>query len=219
MNMKKKPPRIRHLIGIDEVGRGPIAGPVTLCAFLISKKDHRALRTHFRGVKDSKQLTLEQREEWHARICVQRSRGFAEYALASIGPRQIDSRGLSWAINSAVRRCLAGLRKKLAESAHFSPLKPSECLVLLDGSLKAPPEFIHQRTIIKGDEKEPIIALASIVAKVTRDRRLTRLAKIYPAYGFEVHKGYGTRSHYLKISAHGMCPLHRRSFLKNFSLK
>jgi ribonuclease HII len=226
--------KIRFLIGIDEVGRGPVAGPVTLCAFLIplrplkpliplrppkpfrnksvSELEYRKTLAHFRGVKDSKQLTADQREEWYARILAHRVSGRVDFALTSISPALIDSRGLSWAINTALKRCLTKLSK-------LHDFDPDECRILLDGSLKAPAEFIYQKTIIKGDEKEPVIALASIAAKVTRDRHMIRLAKIYPTYGFEVHKGYGTSSHYLKISAQGMCPLHRRSFLKNFSLK
>lgn len=86
--------------------------------------------------------------------------------------------------------------------------------VLLDGGLRAPVHYTNQQTIIKGDEKELVIALASIVAKVTRDKRMVALAKKFPAYGFEKHKGYGTRAHYEAIKKHGITPHHRKSFLK-----
>jgi ribonuclease HII len=88
--------------------------------------------------------------------------------------------------------------------------------ILLDGGLKAPEEYMHQETIIKGDEKEPIIALASIAAKVLRDQMMEELAEVHPEYGFENHKGYGTNEHYKAIKKHGLTAYHRRSFLSNF---
>ena len=89
-----------------------------------------------------------------------------------------------------------------------------ESLVLLDGGLKAPKEYLNQRTIIKGDEKELAIALASIVAKVTRDRLMVKLARKYPGYDLEMHKGYGTAAHYKALKNKGFSPIHRKSFLK-----
>jgi ribonuclease HII len=97
--------------------------------------------------------------------------------------------------------------EKLGVTAHRSK-------VLLDGSLKAPRRYVNQKTIIRGDDIEPVISLASICAKVLRDRKMTRLAKKYPRYGFEVHKGYGTKAHYKAIKKHGFSQEHRRSFLK-----
>jgi len=88
-----------------------------------------------------------------------------------------------------------------------------EIAVLLDGGLKAHPIFTNQETIIKGDEKEILIALASVMAKVARDREMEKLGEKYPHYGFETHKGYGTKKHYAAIRKHGFCPEHRRSFL------
>ena len=93
-------------------------------------------------------------------------------------------------------------------------LEPSECLVLLDGNLKAPKEFKNQETIVKGDEKEPVISLASIIAKVSRDRYIVDLSKKYPEYEFERHKGYGTKLHYEMLKEHGLCNIHRRTFIK-----
>jgi ribonuclease HII len=85
--------------------------------------------------------------------------------------------------------------------------------ILLDGGLRAPKLYLNQTTIIRGDESEPAIALASIAAKIRRDRHLVRLAQRYPDYGFEIHKGYGTARHYAALAQHGPCPIHRRSFL------
>ncbi len=202
----KIPKEARYLIGIDEVGRGPIAGPVTLGAFLVPVGDRAAVTLEFRGVKESKQLTATRREAWFEKICIAQKLGRVEYSLASVGPELIDSKGLSWAIRTALAECLKTLGKD-----------PQECFVLLDGSLKAPAEYLYQKTIIGGDSKVQVIALASIAAKVTRDRELVRIARKYPEYAFEIHKGYGTKSHYQKIAKYGICAIHRKSFLQKLS--
>ena len=195
----------KYLVGIDEVGRGPFAGPVAIGAFAIpfAWQDFGKI---FRGVCDSKKLTGEGREKWLSVIKKQKEKGTINYSVSFVGPKIIDSKGLSFAIRSALKSSL----KKLA-------LKPSQCLVLLDGGLKAPEQYMFQKTIIKGDEKEKIIALASIVAKVARDKKMIRCAEKYPHYGFEKHKGYGTRLHRDAIRQFGSCEIHRHSFLSNFS--
>ena len=114
----------------------------------------------------------------------------------------IDTKGLSFAIKKALSGCLqkVGVTEKDK--------------VLLDGGLKAPKEFTNQQTIIKGDEKHPIIAWASILAKVHRDNYMTKMSKKYPEYGFEKHMGYGTRLHRDAIQKHGLSSIHRKSFLR-----
>ncbi|MBI2618192.1 ribonuclease HII [Candidatus Kaiserbacteria bacterium] len=187
----------RYIIGIDEVGRGPIAGPVTVGAVCIP----RTLgRRHFKGVKDSKKLTPKQRNLWFSRIRKMRK---VHYTTSSVSSRVIDEKGIMYAIRRALHRSIARLG-----------INPRTCLVLLDGGLAAPQRFVYQRTIVKGDEKEHVIALASIIAKVTRDRKMSTLGKKYPHYGFDAHKGYGTRKHYARLRVHGSCVLHRKSFLK-----
>lgn len=197
--------RPKLLIGIDEAGRGPLAGPVAVAAFAVH--DRKALK-RFAGVKDSKQLTPKQREGWFEAIQEHASRGEAYYSVSFAMPGTIDSKGLTRSISAAIGRCLSKL-----ESAVGVPL---DAKVLLDGLLHAPKKFIDQRTIIGGDESEPLIALASICAKVSRDRRMAKLAKEFPGYGFEIHKGYGTRLHYEAIGKLGLCDAHRRRFLKGF---
>jgi ribonuclease HII len=108
------------------------------------------------------------------------------------------------------------LRKGIADGIKKLALNPKSSRVLLDGSLKAPEIFVDQETIIKGDGKEKIIGLASIMAKVTRDRYMVRVAKKYPRYQFEIHKGYGTRKHCDALERHGVSSLHRTSFCKRF---
>lgn len=190
------------LIGIDEAGRGPLAGPIAVGAFAVKSK---GILKRFRGVKDSKQLSELQREEWFREIKKQRLKGKILYAVSFSSCEVIDTKGITHATYSALNRCLKRLEKK----AFASP----ECRILLDGSLYASSRYPNQKTIIDGDAKEKIIALASICAKVTRDRKMKRLAKEFPEYGFEIHKGYGTKAHYRAIRKYGPSEAHRKSFL------
>lgn len=195
-----------HIIGVDEVGRGPLAGPVTLAAVLVrGDKSDKLFATLFKGVRDSKKLSPKIRERWYKNAVKARREGMIDFAVASSSAAVIDRVGISKAIKRAVRTCLTKLNAD-----------PKTSLVLLDGSLYAPEIFIHQRTIIKGDDKEPVIGLASIVAKVSRDRKLGQYSTLFPGYGFDVHKGYGTKLHQKALRALGPCKIHRSSFLGNF---
>lgn len=187
-------------IGIDEVGRGPLAGPVAVGALCATTK----MLKQFRRIKESKQLTPKEREAWCARMQSERGREL-QFTVSFVSAQLIDRKGIVFAIRLALARSL----KKL----HVSP---SACEVLLDGGLKAPNEYRKQKTIIKGDAKETVIAMASVVAKVLRDKRMVRLHKKYPKYGFADHKGYGTKAHYRALKKHGLSPEHRGSFLKSF---
>lgn len=191
--------KTRYLIGIDEVGRGPIAGPVAVGAFVFLTPDSHKL---FRGVKESKQLSEEKREEWFKKINDIKKIGGIDFSVIFQSEKVIDTKGLSFAIKNALKLSIKKLK-----------LNPKHCLVLLDGGLKAPEEYLYQKTIIKGDAKEKVIALASICAKVLRDRKMRKWAIKYPGYSFEINKGYGTKKHYEGIKKHGLTPLHRKSFL------
>ena len=190
-------------IGIDEVGRGPIAGPTAVAAFLL-RKSIRPPMLNGKAVplRDSKKLSPLQREAWYRVLLAEKKSGKCDFAVTMISASQIDKIGIAVAIRLALVQSLT----RVAPHTRIP--------VLLDGGLRAPNEFKKQTTIIKGDEKERAIAFASIVAKVTRDRYMTRQAKKFPMYGFEKHMGYGTRAHYAAIREYGMCVLHRRSFLK-----
>lgn len=200
--MKRK--EFKYLIGIDEVGRGPIAGPVAVGAILFPNLKSRKL---FKGVKESKQLNEKKRETWYEKILNARKNGLIDFAVTFQSEKIIDTKGLSFAIKNALKLSINKIIKK-------NKIKPDEVLVLLDGGLKAPAEFIHQQTIIKGDAKEKVIALASICAKVERDRVMHKWAQKHPEYGFDIHKGYGTRKHYESIKKHGLSSLHRKTFYK-----
>lgn len=190
----------KYIIGIDEVGRGPIAGAVAIGAVLLSAEYDKS---YFDGVKDSKKLTVKKREAWLEKIKAECDEGRAKYIVSFIGEKHIDDYGI-----------VSALRKATDDALSRLFVLPDECLILLDGGLKAPEKFKFQKTIIRGDESEIPIALASIVAKVERDRKMILLAEQYPEYGFEKHKGYGTKEHYENIEKHGLCDIHRRSFLK-----
>ena len=191
---------------LDEAGRGPLAGPVVAAAVFIKNPEAIARLNNLRKiVKDSKQLLPEDRDRLFRKINALRKDGKLRHSISHIAPHVLDKIGLTKSAHSAVARSLKKLK-----------VKPDECLVLLDGGLRAPNEFLNQRTVIKGDEKIKIIALASIVAKVTRDRTLIRLSKKYPEYDFHVHKGYGTKRHYERLRLYGPCEIHRKLFLRKF---
>ena len=199
---------MKPVIGIDEVGRGPVAGPVAVGAFRILDADiERLVSEMVIPLRDSKQLSRIQREKWFAEIESWRDRNLCDFHVAMIPASEIDTEGISKSI-----------KKALAETLEYVEAENGE-LILLDGSLHAPREFTNQITIIKGDELEPAISLASIVAKVTRDRYMMRIAERYPQYGFENHMGYGTKEHYDAIKKHGLTPLHRKTFLKSIVKK
>ena len=132
--------------------------------------------------------------------------GWLCFSVSLVGERIIDDRGIVPAIRQGVRMSLSRLLCPKDQTS-----------ILLDGGLRAPRTYPIQRTIIKGDEKENIIALASIAAKVLRDKAMERHAKRYPQYGFSSHKGYGTKQHYAMLRRHGTCPIHRKSFLRGFT--
>ncbi|MBU6320997.1 MAG: ribonuclease HII [Patescibacteria group bacterium] len=189
------------IIGVDEAGRGPLAGPVAVGVVRVAEGFDVA--REFLGVKDSKQLSEPAREKLFALLEARAKQGDLAYRVCLGGHAQIDQLG----ITSASRHALArGIR------ALTSTMQKSDFYIQLDGGLYAPKEF-SQETIIRGDDLVPLISLASIAAKVTRDRLMTRMAAQYPAYGFERHKGYPTRAHYEALRRWGPCAIHRRSYL------
>ncbi|MEK7505797.1 MAG: ribonuclease HII [Patescibacteria group bacterium] len=192
-----------YIVGVDEAGRGPLAGPVSVAAIAV-KKNSPILKL-IRGIRDSKQLSEKQREEWFVKIKNWEKRKLLKKAVSMVGSQTIDRRGIVRSVHLALTRSI----NKLSVS-------PNRTQVLLDGSLYAPKEYKNQKTIIGGDEKVSLIALASIVAKVSRDRRMKRLSKKYPRYGFDVHKGYGSALHIKLIRRYGLSDIHRRSFCRSF---
>jgi ribonuclease HII len=175
--------------GIDEAGRGPLAGPVAAAAVVL---DPRAVP---RGLNDSKQLTAEERDRLYKEIML---RALA-VAVAFASAAEIDQINIRQATFLAMRRALDAL-----------DLAPRH--VLIDGDDLPPRLWVSAETIVKGDALISSIAAASIVAKVTRDRLMRRVCSLYPAYRFSEHFGYATKAHLAAIATHGPCPFHRLSF-------
>ena len=187
---------VARVAGVDEAGRGPLAGPVVAAAAILpSRWAEAGLPTELSGLNDSKQLTETQREKFFAFIT---TCGEIEFGIAEISPAVIDQINILQATHRAMNDALGKL----------SPLPPH---ALVDGrpvkTLRVP-----QTAIVKGDARSYSIAAASVLAKVTRDRLMLTYAAQFPEYGFAEHKGYGTARHLAAIAAHGPCPIHRRSF-------
>ena len=175
--------------GVDEVGRGPLAGPVVAAAVVLDA------RRDWAGVNDSKKLSPAAREAIHARVLL----GARAFAWAVVGPRTIDALNIRRASLEAMRRAVAQLA-----------LPPD--LVLVDGTDCVPGLACRQQAVVSGDARLLSVAAASVVAKVVRDRIMERLDRVWPDYGFARHKGYGTAEHLAALERFGPCPLHRYSF-------
>ena len=182
-----------YICGIDEVGRGPLAGPVVAGAVILPK-DHTILY-----LNDSKKLSEKKREMLYEEIM--------EHAVATgigmVSPARIDEINILQATYEAMRDAISQLS-----------VRPS---VLLNDAVTIPGVAIQQVPIIKGDAKSASIAAASIVAKVTRDRLMEKYDAVFPQYGFAAHKGYGAAAHIEALKKYGPCPIHRRSFIGHFT--
>ncbi len=178
------------LCGVDEAGRGPLAGPVCAAAVMLPQG------LELEGLNDSKKLTEKKREQLFDLIC----ENAVSYGIAFATVEEIEERNILGATFLAMNRAIA-------------QLAPKPALALIDGNRGSGIET-NSRCIIDGDAKCASISAASILAKVTRDRYMLQMAEEYPMYGFEKHKGYGTKQHYAALREYGPCALHRPSFLK-----
>lgn len=181
---------IAPLCGVDEAGRGPLAGPVCAAAVMLPQG------LELEGLNDSKKLTEKKREQLFDLIC----ENAISYGIAFATVEEIEERNILGATFLAMNRAIA-------------QLAPKPALALIDGNRDSGIET-NSRCIIDGDAKCASIAAASILAKVTRDRYMRQMAETYPMYGFEKHKGYGTKQHYAALREYGPCAIHRPSFLK-----
>lgn len=179
--------------GIDEAGRGPLAGPVVAACVIFPSNPF------IQGINDSKKLSKNKREELFERII---EKAFS-YGIGMAEHEEIDQFNILEATMLAMRRAVAAC-----------PIKPE--MVLVDGNQMIRRLNYPQKTLVQGDAKSSTIACASILAKVTRDRLMEDYAQIYPEYGFEKHKGYGTTEHIAMINKEGACKIHRKSFIHNF---
>jgi ribonuclease HII len=186
---------IQIICGVDEAGRGPLAGPV--CAAAVILPPHADIP----GLNDSKKLSDKRRRELFPVI----KETAIAYGIGIATHEEIDQINILQATYLAMERAIQALS-----------VKPE--LALIDGN-RAKDFGLPVETVIKGDSRSASIAAASILAKVTRDDMMLELANTYPQYGFEIHKGYGTKAHYAALDAHGISPIHRMSFLKKYNGK
>lgn len=183
---------IQLICGVDEAGRGPLAGPV--CAAAVILPPHADIP----GLNDSKKLSDKRRRELFPLI----KEAAVAYGIGIATHEEIDEINILQATYLAMERAIQALS-----------VKPE--LALIDGN-RAKDFGLPVETVVKGDSRSASIAAASILAKVTRDDMMLELANTYPQYGFEIHKGYGTKAHYAALTAHGPSPIHRMTFLKKF---
>lgn len=181
---------MQFICGVDEAGRGPLAGPVCAAAVILPAY------VDIPGLNDSKKLSDKKRRELFPII---KEKAIA-YGIVLVDEKEIDEVNILQATLNAMERAIAELS-----------VKPD--IALIDGNRQK--EFgVPAQTIVQGDSRSASIAAASVLAKVTRDDFMTQMAELYPQYGFEIHKGYGTKAHCSAILEHGPCPIHRRTFLK-----
>ena len=185
---------VKYIAGVDEVGRGPLAGPVVCCAVIMPLDENELVV----GVDDSKKVPVKKREELSETL---KERALC-YTVVEIDEKTIDEINILEATKLGMKRAIESL-----------PITPE--IVLTDGNMTLDISF-PQKSIIHGDALSYSIGSASIIAKVHRDALMDEYAKEYPHYAFEKNKGYGTKAHIDGIKEHGLCPIHRRTFTKKF---
>lgn len=192
---------MKLIAGIDEAGRGPLAGPVVVACCIMPEN------SMIEGVNDSKKIAEKKREKLYDSIVEEA----ISYGIGIIGQSEIDEINILQATKKGLTIAIEETQKKLIEKNLSKP-----DIILVDALTKIDTDGIPYKSIIHGDAISYSISCASIIAKVTRDKMMKQWDEVYPQYGFSKHKGYGTSAHIQAIKEYGLCPLHRRSFTKNF---
>ena len=195
---------LKAIAGIDEAGRGPLAGPVVIACSLMPRD------SMIEGVNDSKKISEKKREMLYEKI----TNEAISYGIGIISQQEIDEINILQATKKGLTEAIKDMESKLAEKPELGIIKPDA--ILVDALTKIDTDGIPYKSIIHGDAISYSIACASIIAKVTRDRIMRQWDEIYPQYGFAKHKGYGTAEHIKALKEYGPCALHRASFIKNF---
>jgi ribonuclease HII len=204
---------VRVVVGLDEAGRGPLAGPVCAAAVCAAAPLNSAIG----NIRDSKKLTPKQREKWYEILT---SHPDIRWGIGIVSEKIIDQINIFEATKLAMKKAVTDLSRRIGKREYrisrdreiYDREQKEVDFLILDGNFTIDDLVINQKAIIRGDEKVFSCAAASIIAKVTRDRLMVRLAKRYPEYGFEKHKGYGTQFHRVTLKKHGPCQIHRKSF-------
>lgn len=197
-------------VGCDEVGVAPLAGPVVAAACMLDKNSigkYRSKTKWYARVRDSKTTNEEEREILLQKIlphCI-------AYGVGEVWPEEIDKLNIHHASRKAMKLAVEQLISNLKDK---KTVENKKIFIIIDGRFKIPDIEFEQKTVVKGDLKVLSIAAASIIAKVHRDNIMRELDQKFPNYGFKNHKGYGTKQHYNAIEKHGICDIHRRSFVK-----
>ena len=199
-----------QVIGIDEVGMGCLAGPVVVCAVSLNKDFYKKSHKKLRRIRDSKMLLPHQRERFAVKLLKEKN---LQYQISYCYPKTIDKLNIYQAARKAMRRAIGKLINNRG-----ALLQQGAPVVLVDGKTKIQGMPLDQLAIVKGDRKVFAIACASIIAKVYRDKMMVKYAKKFPGYGFEKHKGYGTKEHRTQLAKLGSCAIHRKSFAPVFKL-
>lgn len=214
----------QHLIGVDEAGRGALAGPVVAGAVVLSRDFFASAEAVelSAGIDDSKKLTAQAREAQWAAVLRLQAAGWVDVAVAAVSVERIAELNILGATRSAMQAALERLAARAAawtlavagaEGPLFDTVDAVPVRCLIDGRPLRPFPYRHEG-LVKGDQRSLAIAMASIAAKVERDRLMCRLAGDFPLYGFEVHKGYGTATHRAALVQYGPSPVHRELFLR-----
>lgn len=218
------------LLGADEVGRGPLAGPVTVCAAMIRKESEATIKKELKRLsgkaypigKDSKKMSETEREFWFEYLRALEKLGDIYFFVGFKSAKEIDKKRIAVCIKELLNAVVAKATRAVISTSvlggDFDHGQPVSLEVRLDAGLKTSVPVSSQKSIVKGDEKEFIISIASVYAKVTRDlymKRLSEKAEFAP-YGFDIHKGYGTLKHRRVIKKFGLSKEHRKSFCRNY---
>lgn len=188
----------KYVVGIDEAGRGPLAGPVAAGAVLILEKDFKEVKK-IKSVKDSKKLKEKERKAVYAELIKNKK---VKWGIGMVSEKAIDRINILEATKLAMIKAVKDLERKNRIKADF---------LIIDGKMKLDLK-VNQKSIIKGDDKVFSVSAASIIAKVKRDELMEKYDKKYPGYDFKKHKGYGTKEHLRKIKERGICKIHRKTF-------
>ncbi len=197
-------------IGIDEVGRGPLAGPVTVCACYVANKSKASKEYFNQTIRDSKKVKKDLREKIFQTIRKNsKLNNDIKFVVCSQKAEFIDRHGINKAIQKCIDNCLIKLDKELLKNG----IEINDLNIKMDGGLKAKKTYKNQESFIKGDEKYVSIALASIIAKVKRDDYMLKLSRFFPDYAWDKNVGYGTEEHIKSIKKNGVTKYHRKTFI------